>query len=617
MVQNVTTLERLKEEVRGFPQKPGVYLMKDGGGTVIYVGKARDLRSRVSSYLKEGGDGRFQIAFLMRRVETIDTLLAETERQALLLERQLITQYKPRYNIRLKDDKAYFSIRIDRGKEWPRLELVRRQQSDGADYFGPFTYSYELKQVLDVIKKVVPLRTCTDTVFYNRQRPCLEYQMNNCAGPCCLAVDKAEYQQWLKEAIDILNGKTTKVTKLLKQRMESASEGLRFEEAAIYRDRLQVLDSFSGGEKVSFMGGEDRDAFSLYRQGELASVSVLRVRNGRIAMSENFTFRDLVVEDSQVLQAVVEQFYSKVGDIPKEIIIPFELEDGAIFTEDLLERCGSQVSLVVPQRGSKKHLLGLAELNARQHFISSFDAESRYNEFAKRLGILLSLQQVPRRIECVDISNFQGSDIVGAVVCFFDGQPLKDQYRKYKLSEQGGQDDFASIHEVVSRRLQGGIETGELPDLLIIDGGAGQLKAACNARDALGIELDIVGLAKERTVSDMSTSVLVKSQERFFLPDKREPLLLEYTDELTHLVARIRDEVHRYVVTFHRSTRTKRVFRSLLDEIPGVGPERKQRLLKEYGSVKNMADVDVVELARVGRMSKRIAERIIAEIKKT
>jgi excinuclease ABC subunit C len=599
----------LKEQVKGFPRQPGVYLMKDAEGAVIYVGKARDLRARISNYFG-GGDGRFQISFLMRRVMSIETVVAETERQAFLLERDLILQYKPRYNIRLKDDKSYFSIRIDRGKQWPRLELVRRQYRDGAEYFGPFTYSYELKQVLDVIKKVVPLRTCSDTVFYNRQRPCLEYQMNNCAGPCCLTVDEVQYQEWLKEAIDILNGKTGKVLKRLRDKMDAASEDLRFEEAAIHRDRLQVLENFSGGPKVSFAGGEDRDAFFLYRQGELAAVSVLRVRDGRIAMNDNFTFSDVIVDDEEILQAVVEQFYRRVGDIPKEILLQLLPEDATLIEEDLTGRCGSSVTLHVPQRGSKRHLLGLTELNARQHFLSSFNAEARYTEVAKRLGVILQLNQMPRRIECVDISNFQGSDTVGAVVCFFDGQPLKDQYRRYTLSEQGKPDDFAAIFEVVTRRLQNGIETGELPDLLIIDGGLGQLNAACQAREQLNLELDIVSLAKERTVSDMTKSVVVKSQERLFLPGRDIPILLEPTDELTHLVARIRDEVHRYVITFHRSTRGKRVFQSILDEIPGIGPERKRRLLKEFGSVQGVAAASVDDIARVGRMSARLAEKV-------
>ncbi|MCB0337110.1 MAG: excinuclease ABC subunit C, partial [Bdellovibrionales bacterium] len=306
--ENNPRLPELKAKVADFPTLPGVYLMRDREGDVIYVGKAKSLRTRVKSYFA-GGDGRFQIEFLLRRIHDIENIVTDSEEQAFILERDLITKYKPRYNIRLKDDKAFLSIRIDEDDPWPRLELVRRVESDGARYFGPYTYSYELKTVMDVIKKVVPLRTCSNTVFFNRQRPCLEYQIKRCAGPCCLEVDADDYRRWVKQAISILEGKTAPIVKQLTTIMERASDELRFEDAALYRDRIQILENFSEGLKFVSTGGENRDVFALYREEGLATLSVLQVRNGRISGNSNYSFSNVAVSSEEVLESALEQYY--------------------------------------------------------------------------------------------------------------------------------------------------------------------------------------------------------------------------------------------------------------------------------------------------------------------
>lgn len=609
-MNNLPHLSDIKRKIDAFPKLPGVYLMRDGGGEVIYVGKAKNLRDRTRSYLT-GRDERLQIEYLLQRIRDIENIVTENEHQAFILERDLIAKYKPRYNVRLKDDKAYLSIRIDENVEWPRLELVRKVENDGAQYFGPFSFSYELRTLLDIIKRVVPLRTCSDTVFYNRQRPCLEYQIKRCAGPCTLPVDRRQYGEWIQQAKAILQGKTEGLVADLKMQMERASEDLRFEDAALIRDRLTVLENLKGSQRIMSSMGEDRDVFALYREERLAALSILKVRSGRVADNQNFSFTDMAVPDEEILEGAVSQYYEGQREIPDEIILPFEFQNASIVKQIVEEKAGRSVDFTVPQRGVKARLLSLAQLNARQYFLSQFDAETRYTEISKSLAKTLGLRQMPRRIECVDISNFQGSDIVGAIVSFFDGRPDKEHYRKYKISVQDKPDDFASIEEVVGRRLKRGLEENDLPDLLIIDGGQGQLRRALAAREEARAGIDIVALAKERTVSDVSSRRIEKKPERIYTDPEAEPIVFEPSSEVTHLIQRIRDEAHRFVITFHRKTRSKRVFRSALDSIAGVGPDRRARLLRHFGSVDAMKAVPPQELAKAGRMPLPLAEKIL------
>jgi excinuclease ABC subunit C len=601
----------LKKKVSRFPELPGVYLMKDESGTVLYVGKARDLRARVRNYLG-AGDGRFQISLLMEKVSAIDTMVCENERQAFLLERDLIGKFKPKFNIKLKDDKSYLSVRIDKTHEWPRLDLVRRPTNDNADYFGPFAFSYELKQVLEVIKKVIPLRTCSDAVLYNRQRPCLEYQIKRCAGPCCLPVDNRLYREWVDEAIGILHGKTEKVVKRLTERMEEASEELRFEEAAAMRDRLTVLTRFSEGHRMVFHRSTSRDAFGVYREGAHAVVTLVKMRNGRISATRNFPLSPAVVPDEELLMMVLEELYLSGDEVPREVLLPSDLGDMSVLSGFIGELGIKAPEFLVPQRGANIRLIKLAELNARQYFATHFDAELRYRSVVSRLEELLGENDVEyRRIECVDISNFQGQDKVGALVVFFDGVPLKKEYRRYKVADDGHQDDFASIYEVVFRRLRRGKETGELPDLLVIDGGKGQLSKACEARDDLGLDTRIIGLAKMRTERNMAATEVERSSERVFLEGAEDGIPLTLHDELTHLLQKIRDEVHEYVISYHRLVRGRRLTTSSLDVIPGVGPERKRRLLKAFGSIKGIAAASPEAIAKAGRMPLPVGEKIL------
>lgn len=607
-------IEVLHLQALNAPREPGVYLMRDSAGAVIYVGKAKNLRERLKTYFT-GGDGRYQIEFLLRRVQRFETIGTQSEEQAFILERDLITKYQPRYNIRLKDDKSYLSIRIDEGAEWPRLELVRRPENDGATYYGPYAFSGELRNLLEVIKRVLPLRTCGDSVLYNRQRPCLEYQIKRCCAPCCLPVAKDEYRDLVKQAIAILEGKTSGTIKHMTKRMDEASEALRFEEAAAWRDRIEVLSNFQAGHSLITFRGENRDVFNVTRHQEQAAVCVLLVRNGRISESKTFLLHDIQVPDDELFEGIIQQFYEGGREIPCEVVVPCELSNGSLIEKGLTVKRGRKVEVSTPQRGSKARLLEMAELNARQAFASSRTHESEWDIVSESLRETLGLHQAPRRVECVDISNFQGSDTVGAIVVFFDGVADKRSYRRYNLLQYDSPNDFASIYEVVSRRLKRGQAEDTLPDLLVIDGGPGQLSMALQARDELGVGVEIVALAKMRTESEVGSAEIVKRPERLYVPGRDEPIMLEEGAPITRFLSRIRDEVHRFVITFHRDKRAKRVFRTRLDDIPGVSDEMRNRLLRRFKTVGAIANATEEEVARHGRMPARLAKKILVSLK--
>lgn len=608
-------LESLRRQVSQVATMPGVYLMRDEHHEVIYVGKAKDLKARVRTYFT-GGDGRYQIEYLLSRVVSFETIVTQTEEQAFLLERDLITKYKPRYNIRLKDDRAYLSLRVDENAEWPRIELVRKRIDDGARYFGPYAFSSELRNLLEVIKKVVPLRSCADTVLYNRQRPCLEYQIRRCAAPCCLKIAHDEYRGLVKQAIGILEGKTAATIKELSDKMEAASEELRFEEAAAWRDRVDVVKAYQAGYSLVSFRDEDRDVFGLVREGNVAVLCVILVRGGRLAETKTFTLEDVGVADEELLESGIQQFYEGQREIPPEILVPKELENASMLEAGLTAKRGAKVTLHSPQRGSKARLIAIAELNARHAFAGSYSQDAGWTGIAQALSGLAGLTQLPRRVECVDISNFQGSDIVGAVVVFFDGVPDKGSYRKYNISQQGKPDDFAAIYEVVYRRLKRGMEEGSLPDLLVIDGGAAQLQKAVEAREDLKLSVDIISLAKMRTESDVEAKDVTRKPERVYLPGAAESIGLDEGAVVTRFLSRLRDEVHRFVITFHRQKRSRRVFQSVMDTVAGVSPEHRNRLIRYFKSVDSIAKADPSEVARAGRMPLSLAKKLVDVLRK-
>lgn len=604
------------ERLKSLPKLPGVYLMRDGRGEVIYIGKAKSLRSRVRSYFS-GQDTRHSVPFILERVEQIETLVTEDERQALILESDLVKQHMPRYNVRLKDDKAYLYVRIDLAKDWPRLELVRFLNEDGAKYFGPYPFSYEIRTVLEVIKRTLPLRTCSDRTLVNRVRPCLEYQIKRCAGPCCLDVDRVQYLGWVEQAMELLEGRSDAVIEQLENQMARASSELRFEDAATIRDRLEILTRLANDRPAVQFGEGARDAVGWKREEDRLEISVLSVRQGRLFGSKTYGFTDVAAPDVEMLSSLLVQFYQGRDEIPAEIILPFKLEDSEALSELLSERRDGKVSLLIPKRGSKARLLSLAQENAAQNFAARASEVSRHEEALKDLQRELNLPQAPRTIECVDISHFQGQATVASVVFFKDGEPDKTRYRHFHVHlEEEKPDDFASMRDVVARHLSRGAEENTLCDLMIIDGGVGQLSQAVRERDALGLTTPtLVGLAKKRG-ADAPYRMLISGTgapqrpERIYLEGADVPVVLKAGSPAMNLLERIRNEAHRFAIGFHRSTRSRQVLTSPLEKIPGIGPKRRKLLLQEFGSLDGIREATLEELMSRGKLTEILALRI-------
>ncbi len=607
--------------LKRIPRLPGVYLMKDKAGTIIYIGKALSLRDRIRSYFS-GADERFNVQFLMKKVVDIETIITTHERQALILEADLIKKHKPRYNIRLKDDKAHLIVRIDLNAEWPKIELVRKIYKDHAKYIGPFAYGHELKTMLDVIRDAIPLRTCSDRVMINRVRPCLEYQLKRCLAPCCLQIDRSEYLSLIKRAISILEGKNEDVVKQLTSEMTRASELLHFEDAANIRDQITVLQRITQAEKPVNFGPGSKDAIGLYRDGSKLEVSILAVRNGRLFGSRTYGFDECELPEDEVWQSVLSQLYLNNNDIPEEILLPTTIPDYEIREELLSERAEHAVKFVLPQRGDKQRLLVLAEENARENFVARFGADEQVEDLTlKTLKQELQLDEIPRTIECVDISHLQGSETVASIVFFKDGKPDTSRYRHMKLTIEGKADDFASMHEAVLRHLSRAAEENTLSDLMVIDGGIAQLEQALKARSELGLTTPkMIGLAKRRSIRlqyfAQGKEKGVFKPERIYREGNALPLILRESSKALHLLERLRDEAHRFAITFHRAKRSKRFLNSLLDDIPGVGNKTKLALLKNFESVKQISELSAEEIVQQVRISPIIAQRIIEVLNK-
>ncbi len=612
-----------KARLRAMPKSPGVYLMKDADGEMLYIGKAKNLRARVRSYFS-GSDGRISIPFLLEQVTFIETLVTEDERQALILEADLIRKYKPKYNIRLKDDKAYLIVRIDTTHEWPKLQLVRQRADDGARYIGPFTFAYELRALLEAMQRSIPLRTCSDRVIYNRVRPCLEYQIKRCCGPCCIDVDNAQYLGWVEQAILVLQGNTKEVIEELKADMARASEETRYEDAAEYRDRIKLLKRISSERHERMYGNESLDAFAIYREGGNAELSVVLVRDGRLAESKTFGFTDVQLSNDEILSSLLTQFYDGQTALPDTVLLPFELEDSAVRAEWYSERRGSQVQIQIPQRGRKHRVMELAKTNAKQNFEARFSEVDRDNRILEALKEELQLDQVPRAIECIDISHFQGGSTVGAIVALQEMTPDKSRYRSFHLSQEEP-DDFASMREVLTRHLSRGAEENTLPDLIVVDGGKAQLSQALAVRKKLGLlQPAMVGLAKKRTggmhyraFDGEANTKAIRKPERIYLEGSSTPVILEPRSEVLHLLERIRNEAHRFAITFHRKTRTKTTVRSALDKIPGVGPKRRYELLRQFRSVAKIKQASAEEISTSCGIPIKIANRILDVLNKS
>jgi excinuclease ABC subunit C len=600
----------LAQQLDAAPPRSGVYLLKDQHGKVIYVGKATNLRSRVRTYFR-GGDERSQVRFLMQRVAGLETLVTANDKEALILENNLIKQYKPRYNIRLKDDKSYVSVKVTVQAPWPRILVTRKIVKDGSKYYGPYASAWAVRETLDTIRKVIPLRSCSDGVFHHRSRPCLEYQIRRCLGPCCIPVDPEAYERHVHEAIMLLEGKSQQLVRQLEEQMQRASDELRFEDAARLRDRIRAIQKTQERQQVVSHWGDDQDVFGLYREGGFIEVQVLFVRQGKLTGNQTYSFADFEFADEEVLGAVLTQFYQGDRYIPDEILVPVELEDQDVRAEYLSERKGKRVAIFRPQRGDKARLLEMAAENARQSFRERQDASRNRERMSEELRQRLHLRNAPKRIECFDISNIQGRLAVGSMVTFDEGEPDKSRYRRFRIKTVSGADDFHMMYEVLKRRFARAKEEGSYPDLLVVDGGKGQLNVTLEVLRELEInEVDAVGLAKMRVERAPQSPELLRSQERVFLPGRKNPVVLRRNSNALFLLQRVRDEAHRFAITYHRQLRRRERLRSLLDGIAGVGPMRRQRLLRHFGSVRRVAEASVGDLAQVPGISPTLAAHI-------
>ncbi|MCC6808028.1 MAG: excinuclease ABC subunit UvrC [Deltaproteobacteria bacterium] len=591
----------LQEQIGDLPQQPGVYMFRDQQGTVLYVGKAKNLRARVRNYF--GADDRFNIPFLMNEAVSVEPFLTGNEKEALLLENELIKQHQPRYNIELKDDKHYLCLRVDPHSKYPRVEITRRMRSDKARYFGPYHSATAIRRTVRLINRHFQLRTCRDTVFKNRKRPCLQYEIKRCPAPCVLTIDELAYKQSVQDAIAFLEGKESDLLTRLKMRMLQAASGEDYERAAQVRDQIFAIEESLQKQRVMSADLEDRDVFGVAREGQRAVIQLLTVREGKLRGGRTFDLDDNELPTKELLEDALRSYYDKITaqprQIPREVLLPFEIEGRAAFEEWLRERRGAAVDVLVPERGAKKKLVTLADNNAAHRLRTRVETDEAAQETLERLQRSLRLTNFPERIECYDISNTQGTEIVASQVVFENGVPAKSEYRLYKMRAAEGQDDFRSLQETLTRRLKRGLEEGELPSLIVIDGGIGQLNVARAVFTDLGVEgVDLCSIAKSRVLGDdqgfqgadaVEDKNPERSPERVFLPGQKNPIVLKpYASELL-LLTHLRDEAHRFAITFHRKLRKNRGLESALDGVPGLGPKRKKAILRRFGSLKAFA----------------------------
>ncbi len=605
-------MSALEERIAGLPIEAGVYLFKDGAGRVLYVGKAQSLRARVRSYFSKGGDGRHQVPFLVARVADVDVVVTSNVKEALLLENALIKKHKPRFNVRLRDDKNYLALRLDPREAYPRFTETRSFARDGALYFGPYTSSTSLRETLDSLQRIFPLRTCADPVLrsYRRQgRPCLEHSVGRCSAPCVGRIADEAYADLVAGATLLLRGKAGDLLGELRERMDEAAAAERFEEAARLRDRARAIERTVESQAMVSRTFVDRDVFGVARDGPRLEFQVLHVRQGKLAGGNAYEFRDVAGDDVEALGSFLGQFYAAEREIPREVLVPFELgaELEAAFQEHWRERAGHAVDVVVPKRGERRRLVELATRNAELALAERGRREQNIEAVLESLREAVRMEKRPTRVECYDVSHLQGTLGVASRVVFVDGRPHKDGYRRYKLRETLPGDDYGAMREVLRRRLEKQ-EGDPPPDLLLLDGGKGQL----NAARALFVDLRVEGvalasLAKERDETPGSTRVLRhagQKREKLFLPGVKDPVLLPPDSSALLLLQRIRDESHRFAITYQRELRKKTQLRSILDELPGIGPVKRRALLRTLGSLEKVRLASLEALEAVPKLSK-------------
>ena len=591
--------------IETIPHAPGCYLMRNKQGRIIYIGKAKDLKNRVRNYFQPSGDPRPFVKWLPRVLGAIETIITANEKEALILENNLIKKHKPRFNVRLKDDKSFLTLCVDTDHRWPRVKLDRsRNNKEKGRQFGPYHSARAARQTKNIIDKHFMLRTCPDHVLTNRSRPCLQYQIKRCPAPCVFEIDHDQYLQDVDQAIMFLEGRAEELVDQLRDKMLCASDALEFERAARHRDQIEAVEKVLQRQQAVGDHQVDQDAFGYYRKGDRLTVQVLTIRQGRMTGARDFSYTDQEFPDPEILSSFLNLYYNAGNQIPREILLPFDIDDGEVagFQDLLGELAGHKVYIKSPQRGAKRALVETANKNAEHSFEKEHAHDERVLDLLEKLQRRLHLDNLPRHIECYDVSNLQGRQIVGSRVVFVDAEPDKAQYRRYKMRLQSGQDDFSSLREMLQRRFQRVADAeDDRPDLVVIDGGKGQLNQALVVLEDLGIhDIDVVGLAKARAdKTGFADPEITHSSERVFLPGRKNPVLLKANTAERYLMEQLRDEAHRFAITYHKNLRRKDHLRSSLDEIQGVGPRTKRDLLRHFGSLRSIKDASLEALMAV------------------
>ena len=592
----------LEDKLERAPVRPGVYLFKDAKRQVIYIGKAASLRSRVRSYFQESRVRDPKTDALVGQIRDLDYILTDNELEALILESNLIKKHRPRYNIVLRDDKHYPFLKLTTNEDFPRLLVARRVEKDGAAYFGPFYPATAMRETLRLVRQLFPLRTCRIKIDGTLERPCVQYYIHRCKAPCTGWETQDGYAQTVRDVQRFLEGKDDDLAKTLTREMEDAAAELRFERAAVLRDQIQALHKVRERQKIISTDEMDQDILGVVRQGADACVQLFFVRKGRLLGRESFFFERLAgVGDGLILEAFIRQFYARNVTPPPEILLSEETPEPALTAEWLSRRREGRVELQVPRRGKKREFILMAEDNAAQalqtHLLSRDDRQQVVQGDLRRA---LNLPGPPHRIEGFDISNIQGSEAVGSMVVWENGAMRKDDYKRFRIRSVKGADDYAMLEEVLSRRYARALEEGTaLPDLILLDGGRGQLNVGVKVLEALGLDwLPIVSLAKR--------------EEEVYTPEGLHPLVLDLTSPGLLALRKIRDEAHRFAVSYHKKLRSRRTIQSILDQIPGVGPAIRTNLLKSLGSARKVREASVAELAAVAKVTPKLAQKIHA-----
>lgn len=613
-------IEELKEKVRDFPRLPGVYLMKNEAEKIIYVGKAKDIRSRVRSYLTDSKEHSPKTRLLVRNIRTIDTILTKTEVEAFLLEASLIKKHRPRYNIRLKDDKSYPYIRISMADPFPRLYLARKVKKDGSMYFGPYTNGTAVWGTIRFLNRTFQIRDCKDAFMATRKRPCMTHQIGRCKAPCVDLVNQSEYGDDIKQAVTFLRGRDKQIVRDLTKKMKLAAEDERYEAAAKVRDSIDAIKQILERQAVVNDTSElDQDVVGYHGDERGTLVEMIHIRSGRVIGNKGH-FLPLLDSNSQDedvrewLTSYLNQYYDEAL-IPDELLLPIDLgrDLTELMTAVFVERSGRKVKIRFPTDAAGNSLLELAATNAKEHFGGHVDKSEMKKKALEEIQERLKLPTVPVRIECFDISTFQGAETVASQVVFEDGVPNKDQYRRYKINTVKGTNDFESMREVLTRRFKHA--ELDLPDLVVIDGGKGQLGIATEVFKEIGQSgIPVVGLAKARTDSDFSSSEVRGSEERFFLPGRQNPVIFKTSSEAFRILVSIRDEAHRFAITYHRKLRESTSLESELDQISGLGPVRKKTLLTAFSSIDEIRSADVEKIASLKGFNLASAEVLLEEL---